>query len=185
MDVKSYLSTLKTAYSRNYDLTSSFLAGGHVYPVYGHFASSGEKYVLSERAKLWEYQTYEHLLVIADDDFTAEKLEDLRENIVNSLEPELVRGGNKYPPKNHMMTYLTFAILSEKPFSKETLRAVKKFSFNRDYLFTIRGRMETHLFAVDLSSGNVVSSRAGKRYAKSFSDIYLAAKRKPEGEEKK
>ncbi len=182
MDAALYLSTLKKAYSQSFDLASDFLAGGKLFSLYGRFNSVGEKYVLTRKAKLWEVQTNEHLLVLCDDAFSPETLNSLKDLIEKSLEPELVRGGEKYPPENHMMTYLSLVILSEKGFTPEAQEAVKKFSFVKNYLFTFRGRMETHVFLVDLSTGAVYFSRAGKPFSGIFSDIYKASLRKSEGE---
>lgn len=182
MDADLYLLTLKKAYSQSFDLASDFLAGGKRFPLYGRFNSVSEKYVLVQKARLWEYQTNEHLLVLCDNAFSPETLDSLKGLIERSLEPELVRGGEKYPPENHMMTYLTIVILSEQGFTPEAREAVKKFSFVKNYLFTFRGRMETHVFLVDLSTGAVIFSRAGKPFSHIFSDIYAAALRKKEGE---
>lgn len=178
MDADLYLLTLKKAYSQSFDLTSGFVVGGRRFDLYGRFASTGEKYVLTRKAKLWEVQTYEHLLVFRADDFSAGDLPGLTASIDDSLEPDLVRGGEKYPPENHMMTYLTIVVLSEQGFSPETREAVKKFSYTKDYLFTFRGRMETHLFLVDLTNGDVTYSKAGKDFSHIFGDIYKACERK-------
>lgn len=185
MDAGLYLSALKKAYSRNFDLTDGFLAGGKAFDLYGRFASTGEKYVLVKKAKLWEVQTYEHMLAYRSNDFSPEDLQKLKGLIDECLEPDLVRGGEKYPPENHMMTYLTIVVLSEKGFSPEVQKAVKKFSYTKDYLFSFRGRMETHIYLVDLSDGNVTYSRAGKEYSQIFTDIYKSCRKKEaEGEMK-
>lgn len=185
MDAGLYLSALKKAYSKNFDLTDGFLAGGKAFDLYGRFASTGEKYVLVKKAKLWEVQNFEHMLAFRSNDFSPEDLQKLRQLIDESLEPDLVRGGEKYPPENHMMTYLTIVVLSEKGFSEETRKAVKKFSYAKDYLFSFRGRMETHIYLVDLTDGTVTYSRAGKDDSKTFTDIYKACRKKEEEGEKK
>ncbi len=185
MDAGLYLSALKKAYSSSFDLTDGLLAGGKRFDLYGRFASTGEKYVLVKKAKLWEVQTFEHLLVFRAEDFSPADITDLVKLIDGTLEPDLVRGGEKYPPENHMMTYLTIVVLSGKGFSQEARDAVQRFSYTKNYLFTFRGRMETHLYLVDLSNGSVTYSRAGKEYSHIFSDIYEACRKKEDKGEKK
>ena len=167
-----YLRELLKRYRANFDITEQYSLGGQIYPAYAKFFSLGEKYVLKKEAKLWSIRAYEHVLFIETSEITKETLSEIQHTIVNDMEPDLVRKGEKYPEKDHMCSYLTFVIICEKTPDKELMREIKRFSFDKGYLFGFRGHSQARIACAFLDSNIVLTNYAGKELKKLLTNIF-------------
>ena len=77
-------------------------------------------------------------------------------------------GIRKYPEKNHMRSFLTIVVLSEVPFSEEAVRRIRRFRYDKSYLFSFRGFAQGRIVAVDLSCVQVWMSPAARQLAAFF-----------------
>ena len=159
------------------------------FPLYGHFNVDNSRYVLSKKAKLWEANCQEHLFVDVLDgcndvdagnlacDESASKAKDylnhLDKLLKETIEPELVRHGEKYPPANHMYSYITVVLITEKPLDSEFAKAVKSYKFNKTYKFNIRGYMDTRLVLVSTADKTVITNRAAADLKKAFKRLVV------------
>ena len=171
MESAQYLENLLGSYTGAFDVERPYEIGGKIFDAYGYFYSMSEKYVLVEKANLWTTKTYEHVLFLCKDELTLEDLQETEAMMRDHMDPELVCRGGKYPEKDHMMTFLSIVFLIKKEPDEETLKALKKFKFVRNYLFTVRGRSEAHLAAVNTESGAVYTNRA----ADYMQEVFLQA----------
>ena len=158
----SYLKELLKSYRANFDITEDFSLGDKVYPAYAKFYSFGEKYVLKKEAQLWAIKAYEHVLFIKTRSIDENLLEDIRKTIVEQVEPELVRKGEKYPEKDHMCSYMSFVILAEETPDAAVLKAFKRFKFDKGYLFSFRGHSEAKIACAFMDSRTVITNYAAK-----------------------
>ncbi len=178
--LEEYFHELLKRYEANFDITENFSLGDNTYPAYAQFFSLGEKYVLKKEAKLWAIRAYEHVLFIKTDEVTENTLAGLKETIDKHMEPGLVRKGEKYPEKDHMCSYLTFVIISEKTPDKEIQKAIKKFSYDKGYLFGFRGHSQARIGCAFLDSESVISNYAGKELKPLLTNIFNTLKGKEE-----
>lgn len=167
-----YLNELLGRYQANFDITKDFTLGDKTYPAYAWFFSFGEKYVLKKEAQLWAIRAYEHVLFIKTDSVSKDLLQEIRLTIENHVEPELVRRGEKYPEKDHMCTYMTFVIISDKTPDKELQREIKRFKYDKGYLFNFRGHSEGKLALACLDSETVITNYSGKELKELLTDIF-------------
>lgn len=170
-----YLKELLRRYEANFDITINFTFGNSTYPAYARFCSLSEKYVLKKEAKLWAIKAFEHVLFIKENEFVQKDLENIMSVITDHAEPELVRSGQKYPEKDHMCTYLTFVVLASKTPDKATKKAIRKFHYDKGYLFNFRGHSEARLAVISLEDGDVTTNYAGKELKDLLSDAYSKA----------
>ncbi|MBE5843745.1 MAG: hypothetical protein E7302_06120 [Butyrivibrio sp.] len=168
----TYFGELLRRYQANFDITEKYTLGDRTYPAYAYFCSLSEKYVLRKEAQLWAIKAYEHVLFENVSSFNTENLSDIKDIIEGHMEPELVRKGQNYPEKDHMCTYMTFVIVSDTDPTPETIRAIKKFKYDRGYMFNFRGHSEARLILISLSSGNVYSNYCGRDLRDLLSDVY-------------
>ena len=173
MDCKTYLDRMIIKYEKTFDIQQPYSIDGKEYPAYGYFFSESEKYVLTQKANLWSVHTFEHILFLTADPCREETLEEARRIIDSYMEPHLVRKDRKVPPKDHMVSYLTIAILTEHTPGREVIQKAEAFRYDRSYLLTIRGASEGHLILVDLEGEEVYSNRRARNlreiYRKGFS----------------
>ncbi len=167
-----YLDTILDTLSGSFDIYRPYKVGEKEYPAYGYFFSMNEKYVAVRKAQIWAVRTYEHILFIQTPKCGQDTVAEARSLMEEYMEPELVRRGEKYPEKDHMISDVTVVILSEKTPDEETVRAIKGFRYGKSYLFSFRGRCEGHLICADLEREKVISSKISKQmlnlYSKNF-----------------
>lgn len=174
MDKAELLEKMKRFYASTFDLATDQQVGDEVFSLYGHFNVDNSQYVLSKKAKLWEANCQEHLLVRTVEDGKTLCEEDLRSIdrfLQEYVEPEYVRHGEKLPPQNHMYTYLTVVLITEGDLDRATAEYVKKYKFEKTYLLNIRGYMETRLVVVSLKDRQVATNRAGKSLVKLYQKL--------------
>ena len=174
LNVDIYLDRLLERYAHSFDVYRPFTIGGEEYPAYGYFFSLSEKYVVTQKANLWSVRTYEHILFLHEERMNMQTVKKVQDLIENHMEPELVRKEKRYPEKDHMVSYLTVCVLSDRSPDQETRFAVERFRYSKNYLFTVRGHSEGHLICADLEKEQVFCCRPARRmlttYQQNFSD---------------
>ena len=88
-----------------------------------------------------------------------------------------------HPHIQHMYTYLTAVTLydSAEPQALAKLRKLKK---RREYKLSLHGWMEFRIAAVDLSTGDLTTNRAGRAMVKDLKRVVERIISKYKGEEK-
>ncbi len=175
-----YFRELLKRYRANFDITEDFRLGSNIYPAYAQFFSLGEKYVLKKEAKLWSIRAYEHVLFIKTYEVVPETLSEIRKTIEQHMEPELVRKGEKYPEPDHMCSYLTFVIISDKTPDKEIQKEIKRFSYDKGYLLGFRGHSQAKIACAFLDSESVLTNSAGRELKSLLTNIFNTLKGKEE-----
>ncbi len=171
MERTDYIEKLLEEYSKSFDIDRDFEIGGIKPYAYGYFSTVSEKYVLSPKANLWSIHGFEHILFIEKESITFSDIEEASRLMQEHMAPELVCKGNKFPEKDHMYSYVTVAFICSETPDEETVKALRKFKYEKNYLFTIRGHVEGHMILADLKNEKVYTNKA----AKHLSDFYMNA----------
>lgn len=171
MSAMDFLDKLLVRYASTFDLHRPYTLNGIEYPAYGYFFSHIEKYILVREANMWSADSFEHVLFRTFDTIKLCDVKAAEDIVKNNMEPELVRKGAKYPDKNHMYSYLTFVFLSEGSVSKDVIKAVKHYRFEKGYQFNIRGYSQGRMVLVDLASNRVYFNYQGRKMKKLFLSV--------------
>lgn len=171
MTASEYFDRLYPCYANMYDMEQPYELCGTACLAHGYFCSHSEKFVLSREAKLWESNNFEHIFFIETASLAESDLAQMDRMIREYVEPEMVRGKEKYPPKNHMYTYITFVFLCSSSPEKEIVKSIKKYKYSRNYLFTIRGYCQARVVAADMESRKVYTNSAGSVLKKLYRSV--------------
>lgn len=181
-----YLDKILDRMTSTHNITRNFTADGRTFAAYALYEASSEKYVLSRKANLWKVSESEHVLFMTlpeNADPGADSEADPGANssadpealfkeagclISDYMEPVLSRGNEKYPPKDHMRTFLTAVLVLERSPGPELIRKVRRYRFDKSYLFSLRGFSQGRIIVVDLPSKKVYTSPAAKDVAAFF-----------------
>lgn len=172
MGTSKYLEEVLRRYESSFDLYRDYSIEGEKYPAYGYFFSLGEKYVLKKEAKLWSIRAYEHVLFVEVDTLTKDYIAHLNDVMTNYMEPVLVRKNLKYPEKDHMISYLTMIVISNNTPDSDTIKAIRKFRFDKGYLFNFRGHSEGDFLCACLDSGKVFTNYGAKRLRDMYENVF-------------
>ena len=185
-----YLDKILDRMTSTHNITRNFTADGWTFAAYALYEASSEKYVLSRKANLWKVSESEHVLFMtlpenADPGADSEAdsgagpganssadpealFKEAGRLISDYMEPVLSRGNEKYPPKDHMRTFLTAVLVLERSPGPELIRKVRRYRFDKSYLFSLRGFSQGRIIVVDLPSKRVYTSPAAKDVAAFF-----------------
>ncbi len=167
-----YLKDLLYRYQVNFDISENYKLGNVTYPAYAYFHSFSEKYVLRKEAQLWAVNAFEHVFFMTEDELSEATLDSIREHITEIIEPQLVRKDGKYPQKDHMCSYITFVLLTDGEISDDVKKAVKKFKFDKGYMFNFRGHSEARIAAVSMKTEEIVTNSNAKDMRKLLQDVF-------------
>lgn len=176
MHTADYLNRLLLKYSDTFDIYQPYTILGREYPAYGYFFSHLEKYVLVRKANMWSADSYEHILFVTLEELTQAHLDEYRCAIEEYIEPTLVLKGEKLPAPNHMYSYITIAVVTNKPLSPEIKKAVKKFQFEKSYMHSIRGYSQTRIAVSSMEDEKVCVNGAGRKLKKLYKSVFQEVK---------
>lgn len=176
MHSADYLNRLLLKYSGTFDIYQPYTILGREYPAYGYFFSHVEKYVLVRKANMWSADSYEHILFAAPDELTPAHLEEYRQAIAEYIEPTLILKGKKLPEPNHMYSYITMAVVTEKALPAEMKKAVKKFKFEKSYMHSVRGYSQARLAVASMEDESICLNSAGRTLKSLYKDVFAEVK---------
>ena len=163
METSDYLEKILGILSGSFDIYRPVTINSKEYPAYAYYFSLSEKFLVTQKVNLWSARVYEHILFMQAEKCSEETLADARALIETYMEETYVRKGEKYPEKDHMVSYVTVCILSESSPAAKIKEAVSRYRFNRNYLFTFRGIAEGRIICVDLEAETVHGNRSARQ----------------------
>lgn len=172
----SYLNRLLVRYAGTFDLYTPYRIGGRTFPAYGYFYSHVEKFVLTRGANMWSSDSYEHILFLPVEEATADIVAQMKELLLEEVEPKLVLKGEEVPPPNHMYSYMSVILISEKKTSKDTIKAVKKLSYDKGYMMNMRGFSQAQICLVSIEDEKVYHNFAAHGKKKTLKGIFKEVK---------
>lgn len=172
----TYLDRLLVRYAGTFDLYTPYHIGGKTFPAYGYFYSHVEKFVLTRNANMWSSDSYEHILFVAMDEVTASDVSEMKTILLEEVEPKLVLKGEELPPPNHMYSYMSVILISDKRPSKEAVKAVKKLSYDKGYMMNMRGFSQAQMCLVSIEEEKIYHNFAAHGKKKTLKGIFKEVK---------
>lgn len=172
MNSKQYLDRLLLRYAGTFNIYKPYSAAGKMIDAYGYFYNHLEKYVLVRDANLWSSDSFEHVFYITGEKINLDTVKQFEKILVEYMEPELVRKGQKIPDKNHMYSYLTLVFISDLTPEPEVLKEIKKFRYEKGYRFNTRGYSQAHMCLVSAEDGKVYTNYAARKSKKILTEVY-------------
>ncbi len=173
---EKYLDRLLARYSGTFNIYMPYVIGGVTFPAYGYFFSHVEKFVLTRNTNMWSSDSYEHILFMSKDMVTASDVTQMKSILLDYVEPKLVRGGEELPPPNHMYSYMSVILISEKSPNKDTIKAVKKLSFDKGYQMNMRGYSQIQICLVSMEDEKIYHNFAASKKKKILKGIFKEVK---------
>lgn len=165
---REFLNRLLCSYRSSFDIEEPFGIKGDIYDAHASFTVTSAKYVLIKKAELWRADCFEHVFFRICGQMDVRELEKFREQLVDFIEPEFVRGGNRWPEKNHMYTYITAVYICENGLEPDVKKALRRFRFEKNYLLTIRGYSQARVIVFDLKERQIYGNPAARQLVKGY-----------------
>ena len=172
MDKYDFFERLLASYSGNFDIDQPFETNGEKYDAYAEFNVTSAKYVLSKKAELWRAQCYEYVFFKVKNIIDVAEIENIKEQIVDFLEPNFVRKGENVPPPNHMYSFITIVYICDEDLSEDVKKMIKRFKYIKNYRFTVRGYCEVRFAVFDLKNKQIYCNNSAKDLVKGYKKIF-------------
>ncbi len=172
MTAAELLEKLVDSYRSSFDITRPFELADSTYDAYAAFNVTSAKYVLVKKAELWRANCFEHVFFKCVSGDLVQELADFSGAIATDISPRLICGGEKYPPKNHMYSYITVLYICENGCTPREIRAVRRFRYYKNYLFSVRGYAQARAVAFDLKNSRVYGNRAARPLVKAYRKFF-------------
>jgi len=172
MEITNYFEKLKQSYSTAFDITTPYHHNNREFLGYGFFYNNSKKFVLVKEAKLWEANSFEHILFMKEYNFSKDTLDEAHQLMSDYMDPILIRKGHKYPEADHMYSFLTIVILTNKDISPDLEKQIKNFKFKKNYLFTIRGYAQGRLVVVNPNEKVFIANRASESLKTLYCNLF-------------
>ena len=176
LTAERYLNRLLVRYAGTFDLYTPYQLGGVTFPAYGYFYSHIEKFVLTRGANMWSSDSYEHILFLPVEEVTKDTVAQMKQILLEEVEPKLVLKGESVPPPNHMYSYMSVILISDKKPSKDTVKAVKKLSYDKGYMMNMRGFSQAQICLVSIEEEKVYHNFAAHGKKKTLKGIFKEVK---------
>lgn len=167
-----YLDRLLARYSGTFNIYMPYSIGGITFPAYGYFCSHVEKFILTRNTNMWSSDSFEHILFLPKEEVTSDDVFKMKQILLDYVEPKLVLKGEELPPPNHMYSYMSVILISEKTPDKNTVRAVKKLSYDKGYQMNMRGFSQIQICLVSLEDEKVYHNFAASKKKKILKAIF-------------
>ena len=141
------------------------------------YHSRDSQYVLSKKVELWAAESHEYLYLWDEEQLEEGEAENIFARVLADGEPRVK------PHSQHMSTYLTAVVLYESA-APRALEQLKKLKKRREFKLSLHGWMEFRIAAVDLSTGEISTNRAGKVLEKDLKRLVERIIANYKGEEK-
>ena len=96
--------------------------------------------------------------------------------LLEEVEPKLVLKGEELPPPNHMYSYMSVILISDKRPSKEAVKAVKKLSYDKGYMMNMRGFSQAQMCLVSIEEEKIYHNFAAHGKKKTLKGIFKEVK---------
>ena len=166
---------LKKAYSVYYDIEE--IQDGSPLKALCSYHLRDSQYVLMKQAELWAAESHEYLYLWSTDHLDVPLVEEVFRRVTEDGEPRV------RPHAQHMYTYLTAVVLYDSA-DPLALAQLKKLKRRREFKLSLHGWMEFRIAAVDLSTGEITTNRAGRAFGKDLKRMVERVIANYKGEEK-
>jgi len=163
MNCSTYLDKLCERYKSYFDVHRDYELLGEKLDIFAEYKVHSEKYFLFKSAVVFSFDNFEYCLAKCfNSEISINDLDNYSNYLINAVN-KIVK-----PSSEHMSTYLSGIIISEKGFTQEVITKAQKFKYSKEFLFTLKGWCEVRLILVDLKRNDVITNKQGKKVEKSY-----------------
>lgn len=163
MDNNAYIDMLCERYTRYFDIKRDYALLGKNIDIFAEYNMKNQRFFLTKGAVIFSFENFEYCIVKAFDHRVDEsEIEDFTEFLKEATN-KLVK-----PNDEHMSTYVSGIIVSDKGFCAEAIKRAKKFKYSKNFMFTLKGWCDVRLLLVDLMENQIITNSKGREVKKNY-----------------
>ena len=173
LDRESFLKVLEDSYSAYYNIIPDAEAPGLPLIFRADYFSRNEMYFLLKENTIWGNESNEYLYLFSAERFDPDTVNKCIDYAIADMLPRVK------PHKEHQYTNAKTVFVADS-FDDETIRAIKKRKFTKNYKFSLYGYSALLTAAVDLSREKAFTNPAGRAQQDFFKKLFSLRKDSPD-----
>ncbi|WP_077369370.1 hypothetical protein [Anaerosalibacter sp. Marseille-P3206] len=163
MKNSEYRDKLEKSLKRYFDLEYDKKIKDFKFDIVGKFYQRSSKYMLFREAEIYAFQTNEYIFYnMIDKSFNTDNIKSyydfLNENVNELIDIN----------EEHMSTIITFLFSTTDKLDEDTIKAVQKFKFHKNFKFGLRGWVDARIFIVNPLTEDICTNKFGRGEEKKF-----------------
>lgn len=163
MKNSEYRDKLEKSLKRYFDLEYDKKIKDFKFDIVGKFYQRSSKYMLFREAEIYAFQTNEYIFYnMIDKSFNTDNIKSyydfLNENVNELIDIN----------EEHMSTIITFLFSTTDKLDEDTIKAVQKFKFHKNFKFGLRGWVDARIFIVNPLTEDIYTNKFGRGEEKKF-----------------
>lgn len=152
----NYLEVITKRLMPYFDLSKDEKVAGKQMNLVARFNMRNEKYFFIKNITLFAYENHETVLVRRESELTEETAKEFCTYLKKAV-TELVN-----PNDEHMSSVVTGILVATEGITPKARKVIESFHYSRNFKFLLQGWCDVRLLAVDLTTCEVYSNRAGR-----------------------
>lgn len=161
MKYEAYIEKLKEKFERHFHIETGVVILGESIDMHASFSNISGRTFITKYDVIDKYENYELCYIKGYNDLTFRDVAKFGDFLKKAVS-EFVN-----PGADHMSTYVTGVMVADS-ISGDIRNVVEEFKYSMAYMFYLRGWCDVRLVCVDLSEGNIITNKAGKRVKKVY-----------------
>lgn len=165
MDFITYKEIITNRLSNSFDIEENYVYKNFKFDLFGTLNIRNEKYMASKKLTIYAFENDEYCFL--------KYFDVLDENIIDDLIKILKLSINDYvkPHHEHMCSVITGVIVVDNFDNKNLIKKIKKFNYQKGFMFGLKGWADVRLILVDLQNNKVITSKKAKRVGKFYQPL--------------
>lgn len=162
MDFNIYKQDIKKKLAGFFDIQEDYKYKDMNFDIFAVFNSRNERYIASKSVTIYAFENDEYCFVKNFKEINKKIFEDylsiLRESIEDYVDPH----------NEHMSSTITGVLVVDSLNDKDLIKKVKKFKYQKSFLFGLKGWCDIRLILVDLENKDVFTSKKANEVSKFY-----------------
>ncbi|WIF95480.1 hypothetical protein [Caminicella sporogenes] len=157
MNFNEYKNWMKNKLSKTFDIKEDYKYKKVKFDLFGTFKMRNEKYMASKKFVIYAFENDEYCFL----KYYRKLDEDILNNLITVLKSSIL--DYVKPHHEHMSSIITGVIVVDNLKDEKLIKRIKKFSYQKSFMFGLKGWVDVVLVLVLLNEKKVITSKRVKK----------------------
>lgn len=162
MRFEAYKEKIKDRLNRYFDVKEKYIYSNTEFDLFAASNIRNERYLASKKLTIYAFENDEYCFMKYLKDVDDNSLQEIIETLKNSIEDYV------NPHYEHMSSTITGILVVNELKDAEVIDKVRKFHYQKSFLFGLKGWADIRLVLVDLGFCNVITCKKAKKVSKFY-----------------
>lgn len=162
MNFQTYKEIIKERLSRYFNVEEKYTYNNKIFDIFAISNIRNEKFMASKKLTIYAFENDEYCFIKHYEDLDNNKLYEIIDTLKSSIKDYIK------PHEEHMSSNITGVLVVDNINNDELIKRIEKFHYQKSFAFGLKGWADVRLVAVNLSNGEVYTSKKAKKVDKFY-----------------